>query len=245
MKALYFSHDYSARNDERLLDIRADYGWEGYGLYFGIIEMMAENGGHLNSTKLGAVALGLAIELPKLKAFVASLVTIGLLYDEAGLLRSKRLDKHFAYREQCAEAGRKGGMSSGRWKNESADESAPHQPIISPPDTDPEAEPSAINKIKESKEKKEIKESVFVSLRPPSEQDVALYFNQIGSTEIEAATFYDHFTANGWKVGGKAPMKDWRAASRNWVRNSKTKYNNGSNTDKREQRIDRVAKFGR
>ncbi|MBR2698794.1 MAG: helix-turn-helix domain-containing protein [Clostridia bacterium] len=30
--------------------------------------------------------------------------------------------------------------------------------------------------------------------------------------------FYDHFEANGWKVGGTTPMKDWRAAARNWAR---------------------------
>jgi hypothetical protein len=245
MKALYFQHDYSARNDERLLDIRAEWGWEGYGLYFGLIEMMAENNGHLNSTKLGAVALGLAVELPKLKSFISDLLSTGLLYDEAGLLRSRRLDKHFEYREQCAEAGRRGGKASGRWQDKSADESAPLKPTISHPDTAPEAEPSAIKNSIEQNSIEQKEKKGYVAMRPPSEQDVALYFNQIGSTEIEAATFYDHFTANGWKVGGKAPMKDWRAASRNWVRNSKTKYNNGSNTDKREQRIDRVAKFGR
>lgn len=30
--------------------------------------------------------------------------------------------------------------------------------------------------------------------------------------------FFDHFSANGWKVGGTAPMKDWKAAARNWSR---------------------------
>ncbi|MGV2332942.1 MAG UNVERIFIED_CONTAM: hypothetical protein LVR18_02030 [Planctomycetaceae bacterium] len=35
---------------------------------------------------------------------------------------------------------------------------------------------------------------------------------------FDAAAFFDHFEANGWKVGGKAPMKDWKAAVRNWVR---------------------------
>jgi hypothetical protein len=32
--------------------------------------------------------------------------------------------------------------------------------------------------------------------------------------------FFDFFSSNGWKVGGKAPMKDWRCAMRNWKRNS-------------------------
>ena len=35
---------------------------------------------------------------------------------------------------------------------------------------------------------------------------------------MDIAQFYDHFTSNGWKVSGRAPMKDWRAAMRNWAR---------------------------
>jgi hypothetical protein len=32
------------------------------------------------------------------------------------------------------------------------------------------------------------------------------------------AEFVDHYTSNGWKIGGRAAMVDWRAAFRNWVR---------------------------
>lgn len=31
--------------------------------------------------------------------------------------------------------------------------------------------------------------------------------------------FIDYYTSNGWMVGGKSPMKDWKAAVRNWLRN--------------------------
>lgn len=34
----------------------------------------------------------------------------------------------------------------------------------------------------------------------------------------EAEQFWDHFESNGWRVGGRAPMKDWQAAFRNWCR---------------------------
>ena len=33
--------------------------------------------------------------------------------------------------------------------------------------------------------------------------------------------FYDHFEANGWLVSGRAKMKDWVAALRNWERNER------------------------
>ena len=40
--AYYFSHDSNARNDQRLIKIRMKYGMEGYGIYFGIIEILRE-----------------------------------------------------------------------------------------------------------------------------------------------------------------------------------------------------------
>lgn len=41
---------------------------------------------------------------------------------------------------------------------------------------------------------------------------------------VDAEHFYDHYEANGWKVGGKSPMKDWRAAVRTWEKNNYTSY---------------------
>ena len=53
---------------------------------------------------------------------------------------------------------------------------------------------------------------------PPSEDEAITYFCAQGSSATEAKSFIDYFTANGWKVGGRACMKDWQAAARNWIR---------------------------
>lgn len=49
----------------------------------------------------------------------------------------------------------------------------------------------------------------------PSVEEVAAFCvaNGIG---IDAAAFVAYYDSIGWKVGGKAPMKDWRAACRYW-----------------------------
>lgn len=39
---------------------------------------------------------------------------------------------------------------------------------------------------------------------------------------MDVAHFHDHYASNGWKVSGRATMKDWRAAMRNWARREKT-----------------------
>ena len=40
-----------------------------------------------------------------------------------------------------------------------------------------------------------------------------------GSADARTAAgrFVNHFASNGWRVGGKARMVDWRAAFRNWM----------------------------
>ncbi|MDD3321707.1 MAG: hypothetical protein PHS59_09725 [Paludibacter sp.] len=57
---------------------------------------------------------------------------------------------------------------------------------------------------------------------PPEIVSVRNYFREQKSSEIEADKFYNYFQSNGWKVGGKAPMKDWQAAARNWILNAPT-----------------------
>jgi hypothetical protein len=53
------------------------------------------------------------------------------------------------------------------------------------------------------------------------------YFEEVGALP-EAEGFFNYYESNGWKVG-KNPMKDWQAASRNWIKNSKN-YNKNVTT---------------
>jgi hypothetical protein len=55
---------------------------------------------------------------------------------------------------------------------------------------------------------------------PPVWEEVLPFFKEKNNSEIEAQKFYNHFQSNGWLVGGKSKMKDWKAAARNWMLNS-------------------------
>lgn len=55
---------------------------------------------------------------------------------------------------------------------------------------------------------------------PPSNDEAFAYFQAIGGTEKQSDAFLDYYESKGWKVG-TAPMKDWKAAARNWVRRDK------------------------
>lgn len=52
----------------------------------------------------------------------------------------------------------------------------------------------------------------------PSVAEVSAYAEERGHRFFDAEKFVDYYESNGWKVG-KNPMRDWKAAVRNWARN--------------------------
>lgn len=56
--------------------------------------------------------------------------------------------------------------------------------------------------------------------RPTSIEEVQQFFKDENFNAEEAKKFFNYFQSNGWKVGGRAAMKDWRAAARNWILNA-------------------------
>ena len=48
------------------------------------------------------------------------------------------------------------------------------------------------------------------------------YAKSIGWAGKDVQGAFDHYEANGWKVGGRAPVKDWQAAARNCHRRNQT-----------------------
>jgi hypothetical protein len=67
-----------------------------------------------------------------------------------------------------------------------------------------------INSINNTNNKKN------TSFYSPSIEEVKDFFKN----DSEAETFFNHFESNGWLVGGKAKMKNWQAAARNWIKRS-------------------------
>lgn len=55
---------------------------------------------------------------------------------------------------------------------------------------------------------------------PPPLEFVQEYFKEKNKPDIEAQKFFNYFESNGWKIGGRSPMKNWKAAANNWMLNS-------------------------
>ena len=72
---------------------------------------------------------------------------------------------------------------------------------------------------KEIKEEKEIKNVVGADapMTPPTPQQAEEYAHEIGF-DLDGEHFCDYYSASGWEIRNGIPMKDWKAAIRNWKR---------------------------
>lgn len=59
-----------------------------------------------------------------------------------------------------------------------------------------------------------------VKFKTPKLNEVQQYFASQKFPPVEAEKFYNYYQSNGWLVGGRTKMKDWKAAAHNWMLNA-------------------------
>ena len=64
--------------------------------------------------------------------------------------------------------------------------------------------------------------SAAAAFVPPAQDEVRSFFLQKGFPPADGDKFFYYFSSNGWLIGGKTPMNDWRAAAHSWILNKKT-----------------------
>ena len=121
--AYYFSHDSNARNDQRLMKVRMQYGMEGYGIYFGLIEILREQHEYaLYIDDLSGVSFDLRVDIDKVQDVV---LNYNLFQIEGDLFYSKSLKRRLECmdkkKKKRQEAGRLGGIASAKVKQKSSD----------------------------------------------------------------------------------------------------------------------------
>jgi hypothetical protein len=146
--AYWFSHDSNASSDEKILELRSEFGWEGYGLFWAIVEKLRDSKNYQYSSNATAgLALSLCIDKDKLKRLLDLCISLKLFVEKDGFFYSEsllnRMEELEAKRRRRAEAGRLGGLAKA-----TAQQSSSNATAI----------PSYISKVKESKEE-ENKES--------------------------------------------------------------------------------------
>lgn len=94
----FFSHDIASRQDGAIIELMMDLGWEGYGLFWGVVEYM-----HRNTFKLGEekkIAYNFRCEIEKIHSIMNN---YGLFRKENDCYISERILRNIAYTEAKSE----------------------------------------------------------------------------------------------------------------------------------------------
>ena len=111
-KSYYFSHDYNAANDTKVLFLRHQLGMEGYGIYWFIIERLADAGGKLPIELIPVLAMQMQSTDIKVKGVI---MQFDLFNINEGEFWSERLNDHLGLRAKLSQSGKNGAIS--RWGN--------------------------------------------------------------------------------------------------------------------------------
>jgi uncharacterized protein YdaU (DUF1376 family) len=91
MKKTYFNHDSSARLDIRVIKLRSSLSYEGYGVFWAILELLFTEENKLSVDDYSTIAFGLQCDPVILKQVIED---FDLFVIEDGFFYSRRLNKH-------------------------------------------------------------------------------------------------------------------------------------------------------
>lgn len=125
--------------------------------------------------------------------------------------------------EQAVQAKREGGRKGGRSPKSPASyaSSTPSRNALTKEEEEEELKGEVELKQESESESVPASPRKRADARPQTAMDVVTYGMTLEPAlpPVEAQRFWDYYQSNGWKVG-RNPMKDWKAAVRNWQRNA-------------------------
>lgn len=154
----YFSHDSNARNDDKIIALRMKYGWEGYGIYWAIIEKLRDASGYMCVKDYNVIAFDLRADAAKIKSIIEEF-GLFVFTEDGKYLYSESLMRRMEQKDEKSEKARKSAYY--RWsKNEENERNANAMRT--------QCDGNAINKSKEKESKeKESKENNNTLYNPP------------------------------------------------------------------------------
>jgi uncharacterized protein YdaU (DUF1376 family) len=222
----YFSHDYDSQQDEKIKDLLFNHGFEGYGIFWGLIENL-----YMNENRLKCDYKRIAYDFRTDEIKVKSIINdFNLFVIIEGYFHSESINKRLGIRNEKSEKAKK--LAEKRWKNAKTDEHASkndageHQHA-----SKNDALASKNDAIKESKVKdikgKEIKLKENKGERegalPPALVECQNIFSDLEHPQY-AESFYNYYESNGW-LKGSNPIVNITAAAKTWIEKENKLYN--------------------
>ena len=112
-EAYYFSHDANAKDDPKILQLRMEMGWEGYGLFWALIEMLRNESDHRMRTHYKSIAFALHTQEDSIKKLIND---FDLFAIEGEYFWSESLLKRMEMKESKSEKARQSAKK--RWNQD-------------------------------------------------------------------------------------------------------------------------------
>ena len=187
------------------------------------------------------IARRLGLDNQSANQILTTLLTYGVASrrESDGALFCRRMVKDERLRQVRTESGKKGGNP--RLLNQTANQTPKQTPTTGVKQIPTPSSSSSIttsikerevadataptplieNVVNEKPAKKPANDRKKGPAAPPTLAEVQAYAAEYqpnsADAQTEAGAFCDHFQSNGWRVSGKTPMADWRAAFRRWM----------------------------
>lgn len=216
-EAYYFSHDADAMNDPKCMLLISQLGMEGYGAFWGLVELLRVQPEYKMSIQLvPAIAARFQMSEAKLKTVISAFGLFQVtddyffysqsLRDRMQVMLDKKLQQKLA------------GIKSGEVRRMKALSSG-NQEITN--DLRTTFERPLNNEMKRNEIKKKGIKKKADAFRPPQLSEIEAYCRDRGNN-VDSEKFYNFYQSKGWMVG-KNKMKDWKAAVRTWEKEDKSK----------------------
>lgn len=238
----YFSHDYKARNDPKLMHLMMRHGINGIGAFWCIIEMLYENKGYVDISEYERIAFELRTDTKFITSVIQDFDLFKFknqkFYSKTVLLRlKKRQDKSEKARQSVISRWTKNKPVTDTAQTDTNVLQAHNEPITNKTKNkenenienipSPLPSPAREKPEEHSQQEKNKKEKSCAkkerNIIPPTLEMVALYCQQ-RYNNINPQTFIDHYSAKGWRIGKEA-MVDWQATIRTWEQKNKQQTN--------------------
>lgn len=138
----------------------------------------------------------------------------------------KTLKRDLKEWEAICEKNRNNGMAGGRPKSKPKETQNNPTVILETqnnPIIDIDIDNKIIDIVKEDSMLVKTASPYAKKIIPTLDEVIEYLVLEKNESQNEAEKFFDYYQANGWRVG-KNPMKDWKAAARNWLKNA-SNYN--------------------
>ena len=228
----YFSHDYNARNDQKIVSLRRKYGVEGVGIYWCLVEIMYECYGSIHEDKIDDIAFDLRVDINKVKFILDS----ELFKKKSKKYFSTSILNRLEQRKEKSEKARANSLK--RWDSKNKG----NAPALL---TESERNAIKVNNIKVKKSKEDIKsnikptnkqEQIELSEETKFNHSSKVFFDNSslgeiklfrkfledeGLGEVDADYYFYQIRNHSDSKDVKRNTRGWKGAIRTWITKSK------------------------